>query len=76
MPDEAKSDGEEQEDINLEQMEEESKNYITRLYEDEKFIKEKELIQEQIIKAEQTTQESKSFINEMDDFLKDLQSWK
>ncbi len=49
---------------------------MTRLYEDQNFVKEKELIEEQIMQAATATMESKSFINEMDDFLKDLQSWK
>ena len=51
-------------------------NFMTRLYEDETFVKEKELIEEQIIQATEVTQESKGFIAEMDNFLKDLESWK
>lgn len=62
----------------MEEVDEESnnKNFMTRLYEDEKFVREKTLLEEQIIKASEATQESKSFIREMDDFLKDLQTWK
>jgi len=45
---------------------------MTRLYEDENFVREKTLLEEQIIKASEATHESKSFIREMDDFLKDL----
>ena len=42
---------------------------MTRLYEDQNFIKEKALIEEQIMQATTATMESKSFIREMDDFL-------
>lgn len=49
---------------------------MTRLYEDQNFVKEKALIEEQIMQATTATMESKSFIREMDDFLKDLESWK
>ena len=49
---------------------------MTRLYEDEDFQREKVMLEEQIVKASTATAESKSFIREMDDFLKDLQSWK
>ena len=53
-----------------------NKNFMTRLYEDEDFQREKVMLEEQIVKASTATAESKSFIREMDDFLKDLQSWK
>ena len=79
-------DGEEPtDDINIEESKvdgpseakaESPRNFMTRLYEDQNFVKEKELIEEQIMQATTATMESKSFINEMDDFLKDLQSWK
>ena len=49
---------------------------MTRLYEDEDFQREKFMLEEQIMKASTATAESKGFIREMDDFLKDLQSWK
>ena len=49
---------------------------MTRLYEDENFVKEKALMEEQIVKATQETTQSKNFIQEMDEFLKDLESWK
>lgn len=49
---------------------------MTRLYEDQNFVKEKALIEEQIMQATTANMESKSFIREMDDFLKDLESWK
>ena len=49
---------------------------MTRLYEDQNFVKEKALIEEQIMQATTATMESKSFIREMDDFLQDLESWK
>ena len=49
---------------------------MTRLYEDENFVKEKALMEEQIVKATQETSQSKNFIQEMDEFLKDLESWK
>ena len=45
---------------------------MTRLYEDEDFQREKAMLEEQIVKASTATAESKSFIREMDDFLKDL----
>ena len=51
-------------------------NFITRLYEDENFVREKAALEEQIMQASQVTTESKSFIQEMDDFLKDLETWK
>ena len=49
---------------------------MTRLYEDENFVREKEALEEQIIQASQVTADSKTFIQEMDDFLKDLEAWK
>ena len=49
---------------------------MTRLYEDENFVREKAALEEQIMQASKATTESKSFIREMDDFLKDLESWK
>lgn len=52
------------------------KNFMTRLYEDENFVREKEALEEQIMMAAQVTAESKSFIQEMDEFLKDLEQWK
>ena len=52
------------------------RNFMTRLYEDENFVQEKALMEEQIVKATQETTESKNFIQEMDEFLKDLESWK
>ena len=33
-------------------------------------------MEEQIVKATQETAQSKNFIQEMDEFLKDLESWK
>ena len=61
---------------NLEKPEADGMNFMTKLYEDEKFLKEKAMMEEQIQQATQVTMESKSFIQEMDGFLKDLESWK
>ena len=52
------------------------RNFMTRLYEDENFVREKAIMEEQIVKATQETTQSKNFIQEMDEFLKDLESWK
>ena len=49
---------------------------MTRLYEDERFVQEKVLLEEQIMEASQTAVEGKNFIQEMDEFLKDLDQWK
>ena len=49
---------------------------MTRLYEDENFVREKAVLEEQIMQASQVTAESRTFIQEMDDFLKDLEAWK
>ena len=37
-------------------------NFMTRLYEDENFVQEKALLEEQIMEATQATAESKNFI--------------
>ena len=56
--------------------EEEPVNFMTRLYEDERFVQEKVMLEEQIMEASQTAVEGKNFIQEMDEFLKDLDQWK
>jgi len=50
--------------------------YMKNLYQNEEFKQEKEKMENQISKASQVTVESKSFLGEMDNFLKDLESWK
>ena len=83
LPDELSDQGEPDEDakgdepsVEAEDEDSKNKNFMTRLYEDESFQHEKLLLEEQIMKASMATAESKSFIHEMDDFLKDLKSWK
>lgn len=51
-------------------------NFITQLYEDDKFRQEKEMLESQIMQAAESKVESKNFLAEMDSFLKELQDWK
>ena len=55
---------------------EEEENFLTRMYKDEAFLKEKQRVEEEMVKAQAAATEHKSFIKEMDDFLTDLQDWK
>lgn len=54
----------------------EERNMVKELYNDEQFRMEKALAEAQIQKASAITSESKNFLSEMDDFLKDLEGWK
>jgi len=62
--------------VGREALEGQKANFITRLYEDEDFMREKTALEQQIMQSTAATLESKNFIKEMDDFLKDLQKWK
>ena len=49
---------------------------MTALYENDTFRFEKEQNEKQIIESAETRMENKNFLDQMDDYLKDLQSWR
>ena len=51
-------------------------NFMTALYENDTFRFEKEQNEKQIIESAETRMENKNFLDQMDDYLKDLQSWR
>ena len=51
-------------------------NHQKKQIQDKKFAQERSILESQVKQADQAKQESSSLLNEMDDFLKDLDSWK
>ena len=49
---------------------------MTALYENDTFRFEKEQNEKQIIESAESRMENKNFLDQMDDYLKDLQSWR
>ena len=51
-------------------------NFMTALYENDTFRFEKEQNEKQIIESAESRLENKNFLDQMDSYLQDLQSWR
>ena len=70
------SDGEDDDDLNKDDIGGAVGNFLTKLYEDDNYKREREEYEKQIIEGTQLKMESKSLLSEMDEFMDGLKSWK
>ena len=66
-----------EEEVEIDELKKEpAVNFMTALYENDTFRFEKEQNEKQIIESAESRMENKNFLDQMDDYLKDLQSWR
>lgn len=70
-----KSDGEDDQGADKNEVRGEVGNFLTKLYADDNFKREREAYEKSIIEGTELKVESKSLLDEMDEFMSNLKNW-